>query len=100
MMRTGIFRIALFLEADEQKFAEHMVSSVFDVLQSTRITRGFSHSLLRSESEFRQYVWLSTVDLVGNGQYDFNENRARVQKAIADFGLLVGIDAYANFTEQ
>jgi hypothetical protein len=99
-MRTGIFRIALSSQADEHKFLEHMVSSVFDALQSTRITRGFSHSLLKSEGEFRQYVWLATVDLVGNGPYDFHENRERVQKAIADFGLLVGIDAYTNLTEQ
>ena len=99
-MMTGIFRIALLPAADEQEFVEHMVSSVFDVLQSTRITRGFRHSLLKSESEFRQYVWLATIDLVGNGQYDFDENRERVQKAIADVGLLIGIDVYTNLTNE
>jgi hypothetical protein len=96
MTMTGIFRIALLPGADEKKFVEHMVSNVFDALQLTRITRGFAHSLLKPKSEFRQYAWLVTVDLVADGNYDFNQNRERVEQGIAEFGLLIDIDVYVN----
>jgi hypothetical protein len=94
MTMTGIFRIALLPNADEKKFVDHMVGSVFDTLQLTRVTRGFAHSLLKGE--FRQYAWLVTVDLVGDGNYDFNQNRERVEQSIAGFGLLLAIEAYTN----
>jgi hypothetical protein len=100
MIMTGMYRIALLPEADEKRFIDHMRSKVFDVLQLTRVTRGFTHTLLKSGSDFRQYVWLAAVDLVGDGDYNFGRNRERVQEAIAEFGLLVGIDSFLNLEGQ
>ena len=100
MTMTGIYRIALLAEADEKKFVDHMVSRVFDTLQLTRVTQGFAHALLKSKGEFRQYAWVVTVDLVGDGNYDFYENRERAEKGIAEFGLLIDIDVYANLSTK
>ena len=94
MIMTGIYRVALFPDADEQKFADHMRKNVFNVLQLTRITRSFTHSLLAMKSDFRQYAWIVTVDLLTDHGYDFDQNNERIQKAIGDFGLLIGTETY------
>ena len=94
MIMTGIYRIALFPEADESQFVDHMVANVFGVLQLTRITKSFSHSLLAMKSALRQYAWIATVDLVTDHEYDFDQNNERIQKAIGQFGLLIGTETY------
>ena len=100
MKMTGMFRIALLAEADEKKFIDHMQGKAFDVLQATRVTRGFTHALLKSRGEFREFVWVAVVDLVGDRDYNFGRNRERVQEAIAEFGLLIGIDSFLNLHDQ
>ena len=100
MKMTGMFRIELLAEADEKKFIDHMQGKVFEVLQLTRVTRGFTHALLKSGGEFRQYTWLAGVDLVGDKRYNFAQNRERVQQAIAEFGLLIGIESFLNLHDQ
>ena len=100
MKMTGMFRIALLPEADEKKFIDHMQGKAFDVLQATRVTRGFTHALLKSRGEFREFVWVAVVDLVGDRDYNFGRNRERVQEAIAEFGLLIGIDSFLNLHDQ
>jgi len=99
VIMTGIYRVALFPDADEQKFVDHMVKNVFNVLQLTRITRSFTHSLLAARSDFRHYAWVATVDLVTDHGYDFDQNNERIQKGIADFGLLIGTETYKKLAE-
>lgn len=96
---TGFYHIALLPETDEKSFVDHMRGKVFDLLQPTRVTRGFTHTLLKSAGDFREYTWLVSADLVGDSDYDFDQNRERLQKALAGVGLLVGIDSYLNLED-
>ena len=78
-----------------------------DVLQPTRITRGFSHQLLKAARRIPgtaesinphpgpQYVWEATVDLETPSGYDFSENTDRVQERVAQFATLIAVDSYA-----
>jgi hypothetical protein len=100
MKMTGIYRFALLSDADEQLFVGHITKNVFPILQLTRITSGFTHTLLAMKSDLRQYAWIVTVTLVtDDGGYDFDQNIERIQKSIAPFGLLVGTETYKNIAE-
>jgi hypothetical protein len=99
MTMTGMFRIALLPNANEQKFVNHMVKKVFDVLQATRITSGFTHTLLKANDGLRHYAWAARVELVTDAGYDFAQNVERVQKSIAKFGVLIDVDAYIHMEE-
>jgi hypothetical protein len=96
MKMTGQFRIALLPSADPQAFEEHMKNTVFkgSALKPTRITRSFSHTLL--QGSMRQYVWQAAVDLQTDAGYNFAENAAGVQNTIADFGVLIGVEAFTD----
>ncbi len=99
MTVTGMYRIALSPKADERKFVSHMVDRVFKdsaALQLTRITTGFTHTLLKEEGPFRHYAWLVVVELMTDAGYNFAENSQRVQERINDFGVLIGVSAYTN----
>jgi hypothetical protein len=96
---TGLYHIVLLPGADEQAFVRHMTDVVFkstSVLQLTRITSGFDHQLLKSTGDFRSFAWQATVRLVTDHGYDFLQNIERVQKSVADFGLLTRVDVYTN----
>jgi hypothetical protein len=97
---TGIYRIVLFPETDEKQFVDHMVKDVFNVLQLTRITKGFTHTLLAMKTGFRQYAWVVAAELVTDAGYDFDQNIERIQKGIAKFGLLIGTEAYKNLASK
>jgi hypothetical protein len=99
MKMTGIYRIALLSDADEQLFVGHITKNVFPILQLTRITSGFTHTLLAMKSDLRQYAWIVTVTLVTDDGYDFDQNIERIQKSIAPFGVLVGTETYKNIAE-
>jgi len=95
---TGMFRIALLPSADEGAFASRMMD-VFkkaDALQLTRITSGFTHTLLKKSSDVREYVWEARVELVTDHPYNFAENLERVQKSVDGFGVVSGLDIYSN----
>jgi hypothetical protein len=64
MKMTGIYRFALLSDADEQFFVGHITKNVFPILQLTRITSGFTHTLLAMKSDLQQYAWIVTVTLV------------------------------------
>lgn len=113
MKMTGLFRFALLPGADAEAFEEHMRTDVFgspNALQLTRITSGFSHQLLvaerRSAGESTHphpgahYVWLTTVDLVTDAGYDFEENGPSVQQQVEQFAVLVAIESYVGVNEQ
>jgi hypothetical protein len=98
MLRTGQFVIALSPAADPAAFAAHVQDILFNdpqIMASTRITRGFSHRLLKvvhgAEGLPPRYVWEVTADLMGNGRYDIAENAANVQAGIKDFGVVVEV---------
>lgn len=98
---TGLYQIALLGQVDEQAFVEHMAKRVFEdatVLQATRITRHFAHQILRRKGSLRQYAWQVTVDLMTDAGYDFDQNVERVQESIREFGVVIGVDAYAIVT--
>jgi hypothetical protein len=99
MKMTGIYRFALLSDADEQLFVGHITKNVFPILQLTRITSGFTHTLLAMKSDLRQYAWIVTVTLVTDDGYDFDQNIERIQKSIAPFGLLVGTETHKNIVE-
>jgi len=95
---TGMFRIALLPSADEGAFASRMMD-VFkkaDALQLTRITSGFTHTLLKKSSDVREYVWEARVELVTDHPYNFAENLERVQKSIEGLGVVSGLEIYSN----
>ncbi len=100
MKMTGIYRFALLPDADERLFVDHMTKNVFNVLQLTRITSGFTHALLAMKSDLRQYVWIVTVNLVTDHGYDFDQNIERIQKSIAQFGVLIGTETYRNISTE
>jgi hypothetical protein len=93
---TGIYRIVLFPETDEKQFVDHMTKDVFNILQPTRITKSFTHTLLAMKAPFRQYAWVVAADLVTDAGYDFDRNVKRIQKGIAKFGVLIGTESYNN----
>jgi hypothetical protein len=99
MKMTGIYRFALLSDADEQLFVGHITKNVFPILQLTRITSGFTHTLLAMKSDLPQYSWIVTVTRVTDDGYDFDQNIERIQKSIAPFGLLVGTETYKNIVE-
>ena len=99
MTMTGIFQIGLAQSANEQRFVSAMTNSVFELLQPTRTTSGFSHTLLKTREVLHRYVWIAEVKLVTDVPYDFAQNIDRVQKAIAEFGVLVSVEAYTNLAE-
>jgi hypothetical protein len=97
MKMTAMYHISLLPGTDDQAFEKQMTEVVFNnvsALQLTRITQGFTHQLLKGKSEFREYVWQVTVDLVTDKGYDFGENVERVQRSVADWGLVTGLDVY------
>ena len=103
MTMTGMFHIALLPETDEQEFVTHMTQSVFtdaSALQATRITQSIRHELLRGRGEFRRYVWLVTVELVTDREYDFDENIENVRKAVEASAVLTGLDVYVNLESE
>ena len=99
MTMTGVFQIGLSQQADEQRFVAAMTERVFGLLQPTRITTGFSHTLLKAQDTFRRYAWIAEVELMTDVPYDFAQNIDRVRQAIAEFGVLVSVDAYRNLAE-
>jgi hypothetical protein len=94
---TGVYRIALLPTADEQAFVKHMTNVVFknsDAMQLTRTTADFDHHLLRIHGDLRQYGWQAMVRLVTEVPYNFARNNERVQEAIKEFGVLIGLETY------
>ena len=103
MKMTGMFHLALLPGTDEQEFVEHMTQSVFtdvSALQATRITRSMRHELLHARGEFRTYVWLVTVELVTDREYDFYENIDNVRKAVEASAVVTGLDVYVNLESE
>jgi hypothetical protein len=99
MKMTGLFHIALLPDTDETAFVKRMATVLNDganPFQATRITSGFSHRLLKRQSRFADYAWQTTVDLVTDHGYDFDQNAGSVQAAIKGMGLLTGIDVYTH----
>lgn len=99
MRMTGMYRISLLPDADDQAFEKQMTETVFSdvsALQLTRITRDFDHRLLRRRGDFREYVWHVTVDLVTDKGYDFAENIERVQAHVTNWGVVTGLDVYTD----
>jgi hypothetical protein len=94
VIMTGIYRIALLPGVDEKLFVDHMVNEVFDVLQLTRITSAFTHTLLVAKTSPRQFAWIVTVTLVTEQGYDFDQNNQRIQESVAKFGLLIATETY------
>ena len=109
MIMIGLYRFALHPGADAKAFEDHLIEMFIDpdVLQLTRITRGFSHQLLKAARRIPgvaesidphpgpQYVWEATVDLQTSSGYDFSENADRVQERVAQFATLIAVDSYA-----
>jgi len=93
MVMTGIYRIVLAPTADETKFVAAMQNRVFGLVQLTRTTTGFAHTLLKGGGQ-RSYAWLAEVHLMNDTPYNFEQNVERVQKAIAKFGVLTGVESY------
>ncbi|MGD9538628.1 MAG: hypothetical protein AB7P52_14905 [Alphaproteobacteria bacterium] len=98
MDRIGHYVIALAPGADPEKFKAHLTNALFkdpSVMASTRITRGFAHRLLAvaggHDGMPAKYVWQVTADLMGNGNYEFAQNAAKVQAGIRDFGVLTEV---------
>ena len=98
MERIGHYVIALAPGADAEKFKAHMTSALFkdhSMMAPTRITRGFAHRLLAvaggPDGMPAKYVWQVTADLMGNGNYDFAGNAAKVQEGVKDFGVLTDV---------
>ena len=101
MKMVGIYHIALLPEADEAKFVKQM-ESADDVLQRTRVTSGFDPRLLRRDATtdgLRSYAWHVTARLVGEAGYSFTQNVTRLAESIAKFGVVAGVDAYAEVGE-
>jgi hypothetical protein len=111
MIMTGIFRFVLLPHVKGKSFEEYMIDQVFtnpDVLQATRITRGFSHELLAcrfrrpGRREFinphpeTQYVWQAKVKLQTDSGYNFEQNVDSIRDHVAQFALLIGVDSYSN----
>ncbi|HEY6675210.1 MAG TPA: hypothetical protein VIZ87_00355 [Terrimicrobium sp.] len=83
MKMTGIYRFALLSDADEQLFVGHITKNVFPILQLTRITSGFTHTLLAMKSDLRQYAWIVTVTLVtDDGAYDLSSEFRRASRRL------------------
>jgi hypothetical protein len=98
MLRTGQFTIALSPAADAAAFEAHVKNVLFDdphVMAPTRITRGFSHRLMKVVGDANglppRYVWEVTADLMGNGRYDIAQNAGNVQAGVGDFGVVVDV---------
>jgi len=95
MDMTGQFHFALVPGADERAFVDTMRKDVFNVLHSTRITRGFEHVLLKGPAP-RQFVWQACVDLMTDHGYDFSADTQRVQELVKSHAVLIGVDAFEN----
>jgi hypothetical protein len=96
---TGSYRISLLQNAEHREFERHMLETVFadvSALQTTRITRGFAHHLLRRQGAFREYFWHVTVDLVSDKEYDFAQNIEKVQAHVSNWALVTGLDVFDN----
>jgi hypothetical protein len=103
MKMTGMFHITLRPGVDEEVFVKQMRTAMArdaNPFQLTRITTGFTHTLLKGQSKFPEYVWHATVTLMTNAGYNFEENAARVQSAIKDMGVLTAIDVYRNIDAE
>jgi hypothetical protein len=106
MKMVGMYHIALRTEADEDAFVSHLASDTFGssggVLQLTRVTSGFECQVLRRSAVaegIRQYAWQVTAQLVSGG-YDFDQNVARLQAEVEQFGVVIGVDTFTVITEQ
>jgi len=95
MEMTGQCHFALVPGADEQDFVDTMRKDVFNVLPSTRITRGFEHVLLKGPAP-RQFVWQARVDLMTDHGYDFSADAPQVQELVKSHAVLIGVDAFEN----
>jgi hypothetical protein len=98
MLHTGQFVIALSPATDPAAFEAHVQDVLFNdphVMALSRITRGFSHRLLKVVHGAKglppRYVWEVTADLVGNERFDISENTADIQAGIKDFGVVVEV---------
>jgi hypothetical protein len=99
MIMTGIYHFVLSPTANETKFVAEMQNRVFSLVQLTRTTTGFAHTLLKAAGELRGYAWVAEVNLMNETPYNFEQNVERVQKAIAKFGVLPRVESYANLTK-
>ena len=110
MLMTGLFRLALLPGVEPEAFETQIRDEILHefALQATRITSDFDHQLLRADVRQRgeddseraglaqQYVWHVTVRLMTDAGYDFEGNAGRVQEAVAQFAVLIGIESYTN----
>jgi hypothetical protein len=92
---AGQFHFALVPGADERAFVDTMRKDVFEVLHSTRITRGFDHVLLKGPAP-RQFVWQARVDLMTDHGYDFSADAPQVQELVGSHAVLIGVDTFEN----
>jgi hypothetical protein len=110
MLMTGLFRLALLPGVEPETFEAQMRDEILHefALQATRITSDFDHQLLRADVRQRgddadrdghlsqHYVWQATVRLMTDAGYDFERNAERVQEAVAQFAVLIGIESFTN----
>ena len=97
MKMTGLFHLTLLPSTVDTTFEKELTEVAFtnvSAMQSTRITTGVDHVLLKKRGELRQYVWQVDVDQMTNHDYDFAQNLARVQEALKDMAVVTGVEVY------
>ena len=96
MKMIGLFRITLLPGTDVAAFTSRItgVMTGVETMQSTRITRGFNHSLLERQSGLREFVWEVRADLMTDHGYDFAANLDRVQNALEGQGVVSAMEVY------
>jgi hypothetical protein len=96
MIEIGFYDIALLPGTDEAAFVARMaeLGDGTGVVQLTRVTVGFEARLLRRDGTPTIYAWMLTARLMTSVGYDFGQNVDRLQEAIKDVGIVVGVEHY------
>lgn len=92
MKLLGLYHIALLPTSDEDAFVSHMADAPDP--QLTRVTSSVTHQLLKRPDGLRRYAWQLNVESM-TGAYDFDGNLEPLQDHIKDFGVVFGVDTYA-----
>jgi hypothetical protein len=97
MNLVGMYHIALLPAADEKSFAARLADGPQP--QLTRVTSSVTTRLLKRTDQPRRYAWQVNVVSMAHG-YQFEDNLERLQEHINDFGVVLGVDAFAEVSSD
>jgi len=93
MIELGLYDIALLPGVEEHALVEKLagLGDGMGVVQLTRVTVGFEARTLRRAGSPTTYTWMLTATLMSAAGYEFAQNIERLQAAINDVGVVVGV---------